>query len=144
MKYAWVQNNTVRDVCPGIPEQLYTQDIAALYTEQVPDDIVNGATFENGIWVNPKPIIPSASVVVPPTVTVTKFKLLFTSAERVAISAAKSSDPVIADFYSILDDYRTLEVNLALQTVQEMLGYLISKDLLTAERKDEILTGNLR
>ena len=77
----------------------------------------------------------------PPTVSVTAFKLLFTSQERIAIANAKATDPVIADFYSILDDQRTKEVNLALLSVQNMLDYLIAQSLLDSGRKAEILTG---
>ena len=52
MKKAWIQNNVVRDVCEGNPAELYHPDVAVHYNTDVPDDIKNGATFENGVWVN--------------------------------------------------------------------------------------------
>lgn len=77
----------------------------------------------------------------PPIVTPVQYKLLFTSAERVAINAAKATDAVIQDLYSILDDPRLTEVDLSLQSTSDALDYLIFKTLLTAPRKVEILTG---
>ena len=64
MKKAW-QNpiGTIRDVCESDPEQSYHPDIAKLYTTDVPDSTVNGATLVSGAWVNPAPPPP-----VPPPV----------------------------------------------------------------------------
>jgi len=52
MKKAWIENNVVRDVCEGNPAELYHPDIAVYYSTDVPDDIINGAKLENGVWVN--------------------------------------------------------------------------------------------
>ena len=64
MKKAW-QNpiGTIRDVCESDPALSYHPDIAKLYTTDVPDSTVNGATLVSGAWVNPAP--PPAPV--PPT-----------------------------------------------------------------------------
>jgi len=56
MKYAWIENNKVRDIAPGNPAELYHPDVAAYYTTQVPDDAVNGDGWVNGALV--KPVIP--------------------------------------------------------------------------------------
>lgn len=144
--YAWVENNVVRDVTTEDPTTIFHPEVAAFYNTQVPDGTVSGATQVNGVWTNPAPVVVpapvvAAPVVVHPTVGPLTFKLLFTSAERQAISAAKGTDPTIADFYSIIDDPRCDEVNLALTSVQDMLQYLVSKDLLGASRIEQILTG---
>jgi len=52
MKKAWIENNVVRDVCEGNPAELYHPDVAVHYSTDVPDDIKNGATLQNGVWVN--------------------------------------------------------------------------------------------
>jgi hypothetical protein len=52
MKKAWIENNVVRDVCEGNPSELYHPDVAVHYSTDVSDDIKNGATLENGVWVN--------------------------------------------------------------------------------------------
>ena len=54
---------TIRDICPGDPDESYHPDIAKLYATDVPDDAVNGATLVAGVWTNPPP--PPAPV--PPT-----------------------------------------------------------------------------
>jgi hypothetical protein len=57
MKYAWIQDNKVRDICQGgEPSAHYHPDVAAHYTTQVPDDAVNGDGWVNGTLV--KPVIP--------------------------------------------------------------------------------------
>lgn len=56
MKYAWVENGAVRDVCPGIPSEHYTPQVAALYTTEVEDHIHAGATFVMDKWTNPIPL----------------------------------------------------------------------------------------
>ena len=70
-----------------------------------------------------------------------EFKLLFTAQERVAIRAARETDPVIDDFFDILDDPRLTGVDLTSSTTRGMVDYLVSKRLLTAERRDEIFNG---
>jgi hypothetical protein len=53
MKYAWIENGQVRDVCPGNPAEHYTPQIAAFYNTQVEDHIQMGATFVLDKWTNP-------------------------------------------------------------------------------------------
>lgn len=58
MQWAWVDPaNTIRDLCPQgyEPADVYTPEIAAYYNTQVPDYVVNGATFNGTDWVNPVP-----------------------------------------------------------------------------------------
>lgn len=70
-----------------------------------------------------------------------QFKLLFTSEERVAIKSARTSDPVIDDFFDIIDDPRLSEVNLKLTSTIDALKYLVTKKLITQVRKNEILNN---
>lgn len=71
-----------------------------------------------------------------------EFKLLFSAAERVAIKT--STDPIILDFFSIVEDPRLTEVNLALQSTQDSLDYLTTAKILAEGRKAEILTGVIK
>lgn len=68
-----------------------------------------------------------------------EFKLLFTAPERVAIK--NSVDPVVQDFFSIIDDPRLTKVELGLQSTQDALQYLVSKNLITAARRSEVMAG---
>lgn len=80
----------------------------------------------------------------PPTnalqrVSPVQFKLLFTVAERVAIKT--SDDPIVKDFFEIVNDPRLTFVDLALESTQQALAYLESKKLIGAGRPAQILTG---
>ncbi len=81
------------------------------------------------------------TVMIDRVVSVTAFKLLFTSPERIAVYGARATDAAIDDFLRILDDPRTEEVHLGLSSVQAMLDYLTSKSLLDAGRKAQIIDG---
>ena len=70
-----------------------------------------------------------------------EFKLLFTSPERVAIKAARATDPFVADFFEIVEDPRLTHVDLGLQSTKQALAYLASKSLIADERQAEILKG---
>ena len=140
---AWIENGRIRDVCQGDPTASYHPDIAAHYTEDVPDNAANGDEWD-GVTLT-KPVIPDLVPIeppapVPPKVSPVEFKLLFTSAERVAIKA--STDPIVQDFFSIVEDPRLTVVDLALQSTQDALAYLEMLELIAAGRKAEILTGN--
>ena len=76
MKKAWVENNTIRDTVSGDPLLLFHPNIAQFYTEDVDDEIQNGATLVDGVWVNPAPPtldpatdIPSELKIVPQSCT---------------------------------------------------------------------------
>lgn len=56
MKYAWIENDRVRDVCQGgDPSTCYHPDVAKFYDTEVPDDAANGDGWVNGALVKPVP-----------------------------------------------------------------------------------------
>lgn len=81
---------------------------------------------------------------VAPSVSPIEFKLLFSAQERVAIKAARQTDPVIEDFFSIVEDPRLTHVNLGLQSTQDALAYLKAKGIITTSRRQEILAGQVQ
>lgn len=142
MKYAWLTAKTIRDICPGNPAESYHPDIAVLYNTQVPDDAAPGDTWDGTTLT--KPVIPEyvpppPAPVKPPKVTVVEYKMLFTSAERIAAKA--STDPVIVDLRELMDDPRTANVDLSLKSISDALDYMTAVGLIAAGRKAEILTG---
>ena len=144
MKKAWIENNQIRDIAIGDPAGLYHPDVAAFYNTDVPDEAQNGDGWVDGQLVPrpiPEPVIPEpvAPVVVYPTVSAIEFKLLFTSVERIAIKT--SVDPVVQDFFSLIEDPRLTSVRLGLKSTQDALTYLEAISILNAGRKDQILTG---
>jgi hypothetical protein len=148
MKYAWIENDKVRDVAHGNPAEIYHPDVAVHYDTQVPDDAANGDGWVNGELIKPEPPAPLPPVEppapVPPKVSPVEFMLLFTSPERVALKAARSTDPVIDDWMDIIQDPRLTHVDLALQSTQDALSYAVSVNILTAERREQILTGQVQ
>lgn len=141
--YAHIINGVAVNVSAS-PVTDFHPSIAALFVE-VPANV--GLQWRNvdGEWLPPPQIeTPVAPVPVPPKVSPVEFLLLFTFAERVAIKAARATDPLVDDLFSLVEDPRLTFVNLALQSTQDALSYLASKTLITAVRIPEILTGQIK
>lgn len=144
MKKARVINNVAVDVSTN-PQEQFHPDIAAEF-EPVPDDVQAGwARNEAGEWEAPAPTPePTPAPTESPKVSPVEFKLLFTPQERVAIKAARATDPAIDDFYDIVEDPRLTHINLGLQSTQDALGYLETKGLITDARRVQILAGKIQ
>lgn len=139
--YARIIENIAVDVSNN-PQECFTPEIAAQF-EEVPIYVQQGwARDEGGNWTAPgnQPEPAAASTTVSPV----EFKLLFTSAERIAIKTARDADPVIDDFFDIVDDPRLTYVDLGLQSTKDALAYLASQNLITEARRDEILAGQVQ
>lgn len=80
-----------------------------------------------------------APIAVKTKVGAIEYKLLFTAQERLAIKT--STDPIIQDLYEITNDTRLTEIDLSLKSTKEAIAYLVSVDVLTQERADQILRG---
>ena len=116
MKYAWIQDNKVRDICQGgEPSAHYHPDVAVNYTTQVPDDAVNGDGWVNGTLV--KPVIPEP-IPEPVSWNTEDVRNGLTLAERVKWDNDKS------------DEIKTAKVELAGSNfkakVQEVLDMLVA------------------
>ena len=142
--FARIVDNVAVDVSSN-PAEEFHPSIAAEF-EPVPDDVqVGWVRNEDGEWEAPTPTPePTPAPTESPKVSPVEFKLLFTPAERVAIKLARATDPVIEDFFEIVEDSRLTVVDLGLQSTQESLAYLQSKGLITDERRHQIISGQLR
>lgn len=140
--YARIINNVAVDVSSNPAEQFHPS-IAEQF-EPVPDAVQPGWRLVDGTWKAPEPAPQPEPAPVYPQVSPVQFTLLFTSPERVAIKAARTTDLVIDDFFDIVEDPRLTFVDLGLQSTQDALSYLVSVGLLTAERREQILTGQLQ
>lgn len=82
MRFAWIENERIRDICQGgNPALCYHPDVANFYDTQVPDDAVNGDGWVNGQLVKPEPA--PAPEPAPRTWTVADVRQALTLAERV-------------------------------------------------------------
>lgn len=70
-----------------------------------------------------------------------EFKLLFTPQERMALRAARATDPVLDDFYDIAEDPRLTHIDLGLQDTKDAIGYMVLQGLLTQARANVVLSG---
>jgi hypothetical protein len=60
MKYAWIENDNIRDICQGgDPASCYHPDVAKFYDTQVPDDAANGDGWVDGQLVKPTIVEPT-------------------------------------------------------------------------------------
>lgn len=65
MKWAWIQDDRIRDIAPGSPTDWYHPDVAVFYDTEVPDDAVNGDGWVDGVLVKPEPYVPPVIDVAP-------------------------------------------------------------------------------
>lgn len=141
--YARIINNIAVDVSRA-PAQQFHPTIAAQFVE-VPDAVRPGWVKTGNTWAPlreaPAPETPAPDY---PRLTPVQFKLLFTGPERLAIKAARATDPVLEDAFDLLDDPRLTEVDLNLQSNRDLIAYLASRSLITPERVPEILAGTLQ
>lgn len=144
MKHAWIENNRVRDAVSEDPFTLFCAEVAEHYSNQVPDDILPGASLVEGQWVNPEPLPPpetSGTSTIPLIGPIT-FQMLFKVEELVAIDAVRETNADIRIFWKLLDDPRTDFVDRNLELVQTMLHNLETGGLLAAGRAEEIIHGS--
>lgn len=139
--FARVINNIAVDVSTD-PNNQFHPDIAREF-EPVPDEVKPGWVRTDGKWEAPGPTPQPEPGPVYPKVSPVEFKMLFTSQERIAIKNARANDPVVDDFFDLVEDPRLTYVDLALQSVQDAVGYLANQSLIAPERVPEILSGQL-
>lgn len=139
--FARIINDVAVDVCAD-PANSFHPDIAAQF-EPVPDEVQSGWIRKDGQWSAPAPAPQPEPVPVYPKVTPVEFRMLFTSAERIAIKEARATDPVVDDFYDIVEDPRLQVVDLGLHSVQEGINYLQTIGILTEDRVSQILAGTI-
>ena len=147
MKYAWIENNKIRDIVEVYPFTIFHADVAKNYSTEVEDNVENNAELVDGVWVNPVTPEPDTDYVIPepekvyPKLSPLEFKMLFTVNERIAIKEAKVTDEILQDGFEILEDTRLTVVDLGLASTQDFIDYMTSLGLLTTERADKIKSG---
>lgn len=119
-------------------------DVAAQF-ESVPDDVTPGSKRESdGRWTI-EPIVTPALLPDPAPerrVTILAFLQRFTLGERLSIRAARASDAVVDDFMSMVD--AATFIDLDRPDTEQGVAYLVSKEHVTAERAETILTAEVQ
>lgn len=141
MSYAYIRDSRVVHVSGSASESMDGVQIVDIPANTVVEFgyRYDGTTFDP----------PAVQAITPPTITKTHFLLCFTSAERVKARSLRATDPMLDDFWLILDTIDT--VNLALPSVQNGVEYTLGAvkaagltTLDVAARKAEILAGKLQ
>lgn len=150
-KQARIVNSVAVDVVTGDPADFFHPAIASQF-EIVQGEVEKGWRRDpaTGSWSAPESeqetqVQEMAFAKISPIA----FKLLFTAPERIKAKALRATDEFIEDFWGLLDDPRTTEVDLGLASVQSAVEYTLTSvkaagvDLDVAVRKAEILSGQI-
>lgn len=149
MKYARIENGVAVELFA--PQEGFTledswhPEIAALFAE-VPANVTAGSAIDaKGKWtIAPAPVEPEAQVIYPKP-TPMAFQMLFTSSERIAIrKKVAEPDEVLADWWAIVTNPQLTEVDLGLSSVQKALAYLVTLEIITEDRKTQILSAQIQ
>jgi len=125
MKYAWIEDNKVRDICQGgEPSEHYHPNVAKFYDTQVPDDAVNGDGWVNGALVKPEPPAPPAR-----QWTADTFRTGMTLAEKTKWD--NNSAPEIITVKA--------ELPQELAGATELLDFLVAANVISQASADKIL-----
>lgn len=129
MKYAWIENDRIRDIAHGNPAELYHPDVAKFYDTQVPDDAVNGDGWVKGQLVKPEPAPPALPA--PRTWTANDLRAGFTLTEKVKWD--NESTPEIVTVKSELVSPKELA------ETTELLQLLVDADVISQASMDKVL-----
>ncbi|WP_417552870.1 hypothetical protein [Marinomonas fungiae] len=138
MSYGRIKNGVVVDIATE-PKTQYHPILSAEFVE-IPDDVGAGWTFNGTEYAppaDPEPI--ELETVKRAIISPVEFKLLFTLSERVAIAELRKTDPVLDDFYTLLDDTRLTAVDLAATSIVEGVEYVIN-ELFNAGKVENVET----
>lgn len=97
MKYAWIENNKVRDIVDVDPYSIFHEDVAVNYNTQVEDSVENNAEMIDGVWVNPVTPVPDPNYVAP---EVHKVYPKMTPVETRCCLPFKKEDLIVQFFFS--------------------------------------------
>lgn len=139
--FARIINNVAVDVSFD-PANSFHPDIAREFV-QVPDNVKQGWVRIDGVWPAPAPTPQPEPTPTYPKVSPVQFKMLFTSPERVAIKAARETDPVVDDLWELVEDPRMEYVDFGLKSVRDSIEYLATAGLIAPERVSEIISVKL-
>ena len=121
MKYAWIENDKVRDVCHGDPDDCYCPDIAKFYDTQVPDNAENGDGWVNGVIVKPEP---------PPRQwTDSDFRNAMTLVEK-----TKWDNDLVSEIKTVKAELPAVQA-----AAQELVDFLVSVNAISADTATKIM-----
>ena len=127
MKYAWIENDKIRDIAHSNPEEIYHPDVAKFYDTQVPDNAANGDGWVNGQLVKPEP--PPAPTPPPRQWTADSFRSKMTLAEK-----TKWDNDTTNEIKTV-----KLELPKELAGATELVDFLVSANVISQATATSIL-----
>lgn len=132
MKYAWIQDEKIRDICQeGNPEDYYTPNVAAYYNTLVPDEAKNGDGYVNGQWIPAPPPPPP-----PPPVEVWNDATVRRSLTLIDKTRWDNNDT--QEIVTAKIEFATYQ-KIAYTT--ELLDYLVASQSISQTSKDRVLAN---
>ena len=129
MKYAWIENDKVRDVAHSDPSKIYHPDVAVFYDTQVPDDAANGDGWVDGQLVKPEPPPPAPEPA--RTWSASDVRNGLTLAEKVKWD--NDSAPEIVTVKAELAGSKEVE------EITELLQFLVDTNVISQASMDKVL-----
>jgi hypothetical protein len=154
MKYARIVNNIVINTTSINPADVFHPAVVAEF-ESVPKHVDIGWHHIEGVWHAPhvEELIDIDIAETPLNVKITpsEFMLLFTSKERLTLKSLRTGDPVLNDFFELLEDSRLISVDLSRVSTISALTYchslLVTGNIIATENSDQrlaqILSGTI-
>ena len=127
MKYAWIENDRVRDVCHGDPNECYHPDVAKFYDTQVPDDATNGDGWVGGALVKPEP--PPAPTPPPRQWIDSDFRNAMTLVEK-----TKWDNDSVPEIKTVKAELPAVQ-----SAAQELVDFLVSVNAISADTATKIM-----
>jgi hypothetical protein len=127
MKYAWIENDRVRDVCHGDPNECYHPDVAKFYDTQVPDDATNGDGWVGGALVKPEP--PPAPTPPPRQWTDSDFRNAMNLIEK-----TKWDNDLVSEIKTVKAELPAVQA-----AAQELVDFLVSVNAISADTATKIM-----
>jgi hypothetical protein len=127
MKYAWIENDRVRDVCHGDPNECYHPDVAKLYDTQVPDDATNGEGWVGGALVKPEP--PPAPTPPPRQWIDSDFRNAMNLIEK-----TKWDNDLVSEIKTVKAELPAVQA-----AAQELVDFLVSVNAISADTATKIM-----
>lgn len=128
MKFAWIENDRIRDIAPANPADCYHPDVAVFYNTEVPDDAENGDGWVNGVLVKPEPFVPPTPA---RTWTAENIRAGLTLAERVKWDNDSAPEVVTAK--------QEMATPQELAHTTDVLGLLVAANVIAQASADNIL-----
>lgn len=131
-------------VMPGTDVDLFRSANSGVEYIEVPENTAIKAgdhyNIDTGV-VTPVQTTSMFTPIVSSKVSPVEFKLLFTIQERLAMRTARTTDPVIEDFFDLIEDPRLTHVDLSIPPVIEIINYLETNGLIGEGRAATILAS---